>query len=140
MSDGGDRFTSYTQLLEMMKHDAQLWHDVLFTSGGKLELTKCGFHAFDYEFDEDGQARKKHREECEIVLQDQNGDDMPIQSKTIYTMRKNLGHFKAPAGTQQAQFECTKDTAIKLAGEILECSGSCEDICMLIEAVRNPAV
>ena len=60
---GGDRFTSYTQLLEMMKHDAQLWHDVLFTSGGKLELTKCGFHAFNYEFDEDGLARKKHREE-----------------------------------------------------------------------------
>ena len=55
---------------------------------------------------------------------------MPICSKTIYTTRKNLGHFKAPAGTQRAQFERTRDTAIKLTGEILECGGSCEDIRM----------
>ena len=66
-----------------------------------MELTKCGFHAFDYEFNYDEIARKKYREECEILLWDQNGNDVPIRSKTIYTMRKNLGHLKAPAGTQQ---------------------------------------
>ncbi|MFM8621857.1 MAG: hypothetical protein ACKOB3_00515, partial [Holophagaceae bacterium] len=32
------------QLLEQLQHDAQTWNDLLFTSGGKLELNKCSFH------------------------------------------------------------------------------------------------
>ena len=42
-----------------MKSDVQLWHDLLWASGGSLELSKCGYHAVDYEFDDTGIARKK---------------------------------------------------------------------------------
>ena len=35
--DGNDTVES---LLEKVKHDAQLWHDLLWCSGGKLELSK----------------------------------------------------------------------------------------------------
>ena len=31
------------QLLVRVKHNAHLWHDLLWASGGKLELQKCNF-------------------------------------------------------------------------------------------------
>jgi hypothetical protein len=32
------------ELLNKMTHDAQLWHDLLWCSGGMLELQKCSYH------------------------------------------------------------------------------------------------
>ena len=37
-----------------MTHDAQLWYDLLFVSGGKLELPKCGYHLVYFDFDDAG--------------------------------------------------------------------------------------
>ena len=51
---GGKRGETVDQLLVRVKHDAQLWHDLLWASGGKLELQKCGFHLIFYNFDYDG--------------------------------------------------------------------------------------
>ena len=56
---GGNADTLYEELIQMMKEDAQLWHDLLWASGGQLELPKCGYHVVDYEFDNSGIARKK---------------------------------------------------------------------------------
>ena len=50
---GGKRGETVDQLLVRVKHDAQLWHDLLWASGGKLELEKCGFHLIFYDFDND---------------------------------------------------------------------------------------
>jgi hypothetical protein len=41
---GGNPDDTLQQLLEKMRDDAQLWHDLLWCSGGKLELSKCGYH------------------------------------------------------------------------------------------------
>jgi hypothetical protein len=35
-------------LLSRMTHDAQLWHDILWTSGGALKLTKCQYHLMQW--------------------------------------------------------------------------------------------
>jgi hypothetical protein len=40
----GDRGDSLQQVVNKMKHDAQFWHDLLWCLGGKLELSKCGYH------------------------------------------------------------------------------------------------
>ena len=32
------------QLVQLMQHDAQIWNNLLWSSGGKLELPKCLFH------------------------------------------------------------------------------------------------
>ena len=37
-----------------MTTDAQLWHDILWVTGGKLELTKCGYHLIYFDFDDSG--------------------------------------------------------------------------------------
>jgi hypothetical protein len=35
-------------------HDAQLWNDLLYVSGGKLELSKCSYHPLRFQFAADG--------------------------------------------------------------------------------------
>jgi hypothetical protein len=41
-------------LREIMKLDAQLWSDLLWLSGGLLELGKCSFHQVHFDFAPDG--------------------------------------------------------------------------------------
>jgi len=41
---------SLETLAERMQHDAQLWNDLLFCSGGRLELGKCSFHILHFQF------------------------------------------------------------------------------------------
>jgi hypothetical protein len=51
---GGNPDDTQEELLEKMKDDAQLWHDLLWCSGGKLELSKCGYHVIYYDFEDSG--------------------------------------------------------------------------------------
>lgn len=37
-----------------MTEDAQLWHILLWASGGKLELPKCGYYLIYYNFNNNG--------------------------------------------------------------------------------------
>jgi hypothetical protein len=54
---GGKANDTLTELLEKMKQDAQLWHDLLWCSGGKLELPKCRYHVMHHEFENSGIPR-----------------------------------------------------------------------------------
>ena len=49
---GGDQSVSVEKLLERIQHDAQLWYELLWLSGGNLELEKCGYHCIFYKFDD----------------------------------------------------------------------------------------
>jgi hypothetical protein len=40
-------------LISHMQHDAQIWHDLLWMSGGALELSKCQYHLIDWHFTHD---------------------------------------------------------------------------------------
>jgi hypothetical protein len=46
--------SNYIQVL--LQSDAQLWEKLLYTSGGKLEIPKCNFSVFDWDFDKFGRA------------------------------------------------------------------------------------
>eukprot|EP00957_Ditylum_brightwellii_P005071 385453-Ditylum_brightwellii.AAC.1 len=41
------------ELIEQMTKDAQIWSDLLWISGGLLELDKCLYHLINYVFLED---------------------------------------------------------------------------------------
>ena len=41
---------SPNQLTTKMQEDAQLWSDLLWVSGGKLELAKCSYHYLHFDF------------------------------------------------------------------------------------------
>jgi exonuclease III len=45
------------ELVAVMQADAQMWGDLLYTSGGALEIPKCNFYVMHWEFDEAGQPQ-----------------------------------------------------------------------------------
>ena len=89
------------QLLVRVKHDAQLWHDLLWASGGKLELQKCGCHLIFYDFDHDGVPSMRNIGDLAITLENEKGEDIEIRTKKIDEARKNLGHWKEPEAIKE---------------------------------------
>ena len=117
----GTSTTTYDELKQWMTKDAQLWHDLLWTSGGKLELLKCGYHLFDYKFDKDGLSRMQFTPNCNITLKDQKNEEVMIKAKSIFEPQKNLGHHKAPTGTCKTQFEATLVRSKQITDDIVAC-------------------
>ena len=100
----GSKDNSYDNLKSKMTHDAQLWHDLFFVSGGKLELPKCGYHLVCYDFDYAGLPQMRISAPRESsTLKDDNGIDVQIKAKSIFQPRKNLDHYKAPSGNRSIQ-------------------------------------
>ena len=93
---GGKRGETLDQLLVRVKHDTQLWHDLLWTSGGKLVLQKCGFYLIFYDFDKDGVPSMRKIGDLVITLENEKGEDIEIRTKKIDETSKNLGHWKEP--------------------------------------------
>jgi hypothetical protein len=93
-------------LLAKMQHNAQLWHDLLWCSGGMLELPKCSYHFLYFDYKPDGTP---------IPRGDQVGPSLTIQSptdetvdtphKSVFNTHKTLGHHKAPAGQGTTQIQ-----------------------------------
>ena len=77
-----------------MREDAQLWHDLLWISGGKLELPKCGYHLIHYDFEQSGIPKVRYIAEDSITLKDEKNEDIKINSKNIFTPRPNLDIIK----------------------------------------------
>ena len=137
---GGDADTSYSKIKDMMKEDAQLWHDLLWITGGKLELPKCGYHVIYYDFDADGIPYMRHTEQELITLVNEIGTDVDIKGKNIYTPRTNLGHKKSPAGNRQVQAAAIAEKASRLTRDLLSCGCDRHDTKMLFRSVWKPAV
>ena len=82
------------QLLVQAKVDAQLWHNLLWSSGDKLELQKCNFHIIFHNFDNNRVPSMRNIEEHVISLTNEKGKAIQIRTKKIDEARKNLGHWK----------------------------------------------
>ena len=98
------------ELIALLTHDSQLWRDLLWTSGGALELPKCLYHHWHYYFQPNGSP---------ILHATQTGPDVVIRtgdrstSETVsfqspYKAHKTLGYYKSPSGTQTTQFNVLK--------------------------------
>ena len=101
-------FTANTQpdpafLRAIMQLDAQLWNDLLWMSGGLLELSKCSFHQIHFDFDPDGSAHMRvgtYGSPLQ-VFDKLSHQHVTIPAKSVYTPHKTLGHFKAPTGSNK---------------------------------------
>ena len=85
-------------LFSQMEHDAQLWNNLLYCSGGKLELPKCSFHVLHFEFEPNGQPRPTlEKFDNRIHIQDsETHTKIPIPAKRAFETHKTLGHHKSP--------------------------------------------
>ena len=116
---GGKQNKTIDQLLVRVKHDAQLWHDLLWAWGRKLELQECGFHLIFYDFDKHGVLLMRKISDMVITLENEKGEDIEIRIKKIDKARKNLGHCKEPEEIEvQKQFSVSLKAAIKTSEAI----------------------
>jgi hypothetical protein len=102
-------------LLTILAHDAQIWNDLLFVSGGKLELSKCSFHVLQFQFRPDGtpypdlSAPPPYPDLSApppIKLTDSvSHASITIKSLSADEPHKTLGHWKSPAGKQSKQLK-----------------------------------
>jgi hypothetical protein len=131
---------SLADLIRKMREDAQLWHDLLWCSGGKLELSKCGYHIIHYNFDDSGIPKMMHHPSEKITLKDAEGGDVNIVGKSIYQPRLNLGHLKAPARTGIKHFNKVLTNATGIADAVVKCGGTRDESRMYYDTVWRPAV
>jgi hypothetical protein len=88
-----------SELFKKMEYDAELWSNLLYCSGGKLELPKCSFHVLQFQFQANGQPVPTiEKYDNQIHVHDLDTlEKVPIPSKRAFEVHKTLGHFKSPA-------------------------------------------
>jgi hypothetical protein len=110
-------------LVQLMRYDAQLWNDLLWASGGALELPKCTYHVLDYAFTNEG-APILHGGQVGGDLILESGDrtsQQRIQFKSAHCSHKTLGHYKEPSGSQTKQYQVLLEKSND-AGIFVQCS------------------
>lgn len=93
------------ELIHLMQEDAQVWKNLLWLTGGLLELDKCSYHFIWYQFLQDGTPVMQSTRPGPplIVQQSHNKTHTEIKYKNPYTPHTTLGHLKAPGGGNVSQ-------------------------------------
>jgi hypothetical protein len=92
------------QLMAKVQSDAQLWNDLLYVSGGKLELTKCSYHPLRFRFTPDGTPTAEMTLPPTLnIIDSMMHVEVPLRPLACYAPHKTLGHWKAPPGCAATQ-------------------------------------
>ena len=104
-------------LLKLMEADAQLWSDLLFCSGGKLELQKCSFHVLQFQIKPNGSPSPcLDTYDNQIKVTDMETNQLVhIPSKRAFDPHKTLGHFKSPYSKQTTALKIIQEKACRLS-------------------------
>ena len=92
-------------ILQHAQTNAQLWSNLLYASGGALELSKCSFHLLRWSFSVSGAPVLTVPDDIpDLVARDpQTNATHCIPRLCPYTAHKTLGHYKEPSGSQKEQ-------------------------------------
>jgi hypothetical protein len=101
-------------LVKLAETDAQWWSDLLWSSGGKLEPSKCNYHHIRYEFKPSGEPSLQKGTEFSRPI---NVADTEIKQMDNKQDHKSLGCYKGPSGKLAAQKDalakkCSQYTSI----------------------------
>ena len=84
--------------------DAQLWSDILWSSGGVLEHDKCSYHYLRTDFDSNGApVFRSGAHGPPIVIRDSSGAPTTLTQLSAYTPYKTLGTYQCPGSSQRKQ-------------------------------------
>lgn len=92
-------------LLRQASKDAQIWHDILWASGGALELSKCSYQLLSWTFSSAGTPMPiKAIPNFPVTVKDMTRTtSQNIPAISAHSAHKTLGHYKDPAGNQRQQ-------------------------------------
>ena len=97
--------TKISELFRTMQHDAQLWNNLLWQSGGDLELSKCMYHVSDFTFTPRGEPVLHNNFPSMKISVPSNSEDcnLVICRYSPYTDHETLGCYKSPSGNQKQE-------------------------------------
>jgi hypothetical protein len=110
------------KLILLLTQDSQLWCDLLWKSGGSLELPKCTYHFSNYVFASDGTPSLQSGQ-VGPPIDLLHGDRTTIQrvpSTSVYSANKTLGCYKSPSGVQRTQFDVLQKNCGRHATMIMQ--------------------
>jgi hypothetical protein len=114
-------------ILEKVQHDTQLWNDILFVSGGQLELSKCSFHFLQFDFDPDGTPQISTKIPGNITITDAaTGSDINMKALPPHAPHKTLGHWMSPAGNSKTQLTTIREK-VQVISTRIATSGLCRN-------------
>ena len=108
-------------LNKFMQYDAQLWSDLLWLSGGLLELPKCSYHHLHFSFEADGRPTIMGGQvgPSLVLTSSHDGSPVHIPQKPAFSAHKTLGHWKAPAGNGSTQLRVLREKSQQMASQLL---------------------
>ena len=93
-------------LLSHATHDAQLWSDILWSSGGILEHDKCSYHYLCTDFDKQGAPVFRAGQHSDpILIRDHRNQATAITQLSAYQPYKTLGTYQCPGHAQTTQYD-----------------------------------
>jgi exonuclease III len=116
MSNGG---SSIEELISRLQSDAQTWSNLLFSSGGLLELSKCLYYIAAFQFDATGNpsAYTPHHSPLQLSTND-SSQFVNIKLLEPDMAHKTLGCFRSLNGDETTQYnhllKLSQSWAIKL--------------------------
>jgi hypothetical protein len=109
-------FASDTQpTTESLLAKMQLWHDLLWCSGGMLELPKCSYHFLYFDYKPDGTPIPRGDQVGpSLTIQSPTDETVDIPHKSVFNTHKTLDHHKAPVGQGITQMRklCDKQSTL----------------------------
>ncbi|KAI2503535.1 hypothetical protein MHU86_10917 [Fragilaria crotonensis] len=112
-------------ILVRTQKNAQLWNDLLHSSGGALELSKCSCQVLHWWFTQQGAPflapKQSAHQEVLRVIDRATGTTHQLPLLSPYEAHKTLGHYKAPAGNQTEQFRKLKSKSDEITTFLWTC-------------------
>lgn len=111
------------EIFASLQQDVQLWEKLLFATGAKLELTKCKFLVFTWEFDDDGNPHiVLMKDNSKMIITDsERQQDIEVDSIPVDESYKLLGvpiAFDGNADEQYAILEKNVNHLIKVFQQV----------------------
>jgi hypothetical protein len=100
------------ELTHRMANEAQKWNDLLWSSGGALEIPKCSFHLIQSDWKSDGTPFLKGGTDAPNIYVSNGLVPSQVKQKSNYQCHKTLGCYVNPANlmkTQQKQLQNKSD-------------------------------
>ena len=129
-----------SQLLQRLEYDAQLWHDLLWVSGGKLNIPKCSFHLISFSFQTDGTPIMISNIKDDITVRDSTGNHLKIKYRPPTATHKTLGHFKAPMDDGHTTFDYLVKRGQTLTAALIRSPASPSEALTFVTSILIPSL
>ena len=102
-------------IAKKLQIEAQLWEELLYGTGGELELSKCFYYIAHWKWKPDGSAYLATPEEMGgnliKITNSATGKEIEIEHKSCAEAHRTLGVMKIPRGDNQAELQRLKEKA-----------------------------